>query len=66
MKFYVSKDEWYPVYELASCKDSFYAQLAAERPSETVELTAEEYADYKQTLKAFNEWQGKIADMMDV
>jgi hypothetical protein len=38
-----------------------YAQLAIENPEETIELSGDEYNDYKRVMDEFYKWQERFA-----
>ena len=49
-RYGISVDEWYPVYDLGADSDG----------GRWIDLTGEEYADYKATCDAFEAWQGRL------
>lgn len=52
---YLTRDEWYPVFELS---EETYSRDAPE-----IELSAQEYADYRRVYEEFEMWQEKLAAM---
>jgi hypothetical protein len=53
MKLWLDWDERYPVYDLSE----------TERGLHSVELSDEEYADYKAACEVFNDWQDRLSDL---
>ena len=56
MKFYVDADERYPEYFLSSVGDSYSRG--------TIEITAEEYADFERVGVEFDAWQKRIGELL--
>ena len=54
MKFSYNVDEWYPVFTVIEYEegDQYY-----------IELTQEEYDDYREVRRKFREWQNKLDDL---
>jgi hypothetical protein len=53
-KFYVSEDEWWPMYEIAEPNSSSYGP--------TIELTSEEWFEYQEAVDRFCAWQDRFKE----
>ena len=52
MKVYMSKDEWYPIYDIQKERSGGLVK--------EIEITDEEWLDYRALMEKFESWQSKL------
>jgi hypothetical protein len=58
MKLWITKDEWWPVFELITAEESW---RSGSEPS--VEVSEDDYADYQRVMAEFSAWQDRLDEL---